>query len=52
MKDKYKVVSECNHRELWALFDCKIKAQQVIDSGYFQKYMYDFDKLKKLIIKK
>lgn len=47
---KYKVVSECNHNELWATFDSKEKAQQQIDEGYFQKFMYEADKLKKLIV--
>lgn len=47
---KFKVVSECNHNELWAIFDSKEKAQKEIDAGYFQQYMYDADKSKKLIV--
>lgn len=47
----YKVVSECNHLEVWAIgFYSKEKAQKRINEGYFHKYMYDADKHKKLIV--
>lgn len=47
----YKVVSECNHLEVWANgFHSKDKAQTLINEGYFHKYMYDADKHKKLIV--
>lgn len=47
----YKVVSECNHLEVWASgFYSKEKAQNSIDAGYFHQYMYDADKHKKLIV--
>ena len=47
----YKVVSECNHNELWGSgFYSKEKAQERIDEGYFHRYMYNADKHKKLIV--
>lgn len=47
----YKVVSECNHLEVWASgFHSKEKAQSRIDEGYFHRHMYDVDKHKKLIV--
>jgi len=47
----YKVVSECNNNEVWATgFYSKKKAQKRINEGYFQKFMYEKDKGKKLIV--
>lgn len=47
----YKVVSECNHLEVWATgFLSKEKAQKRINEGYFHQYMYEADKHKKLIV--
>jgi len=47
----YKVVSECNNKEVWAIgFYSKEKAQKRIDEGYFHKHMYEKDKSKKLIV--
>ena len=48
----YKVVTENNHNEVWAIgFHSKEKAQNLIDTGYFHRYMYEQDKNKTLIIK-
>ena len=51
---EYKVVTDGDENELHALGfygDAgKKKAQDRIDSGYFHKYMYDYDKHKKLIV--
>lgn len=49
--NSYKVVSECDYREVWAtgFFDTE-KAQKMIDEGYFHQYMYEQDKHKKLIV--
>jgi hypothetical protein len=47
----YKVVSECNNNEVWAIgFYSKERAQKRIDSGYFHQYMHKEDKHKKLIV--
>jgi hypothetical protein len=47
----YKVVSECDNKEVWATgFYSKEKAQKRIDEGYFHKSMYEKDKSKKLIV--
>ena len=47
----YKVVSECNNNEVWASgFYSKEKAQKRIDLGYFHNFMYEKDKIKKLIV--
>ena len=47
----YKVVSECDHFEVWAVgFFSKEKAQKRINEGYFHQAMYEADKHKKLIV--
>lgn len=47
----YKVVSECNNNEVWAIgFYSKDKAEKRIDEGYYYQYMYEQDKSKKLIV--
>jgi hypothetical protein len=47
----YKVMSKDYPNELWATgFYSKEKAQGLIDKGYFQKYMYEKDKIKKLVV--
>jgi len=47
----YKVVSQCNHNEVWATgFHSKEVAQKRINDGYFHRYMYDHDKHKTLIV--
>ena len=46
----YKIVSECNINEVWAIgYYSREKAQAKIDEGYFHKFMYSRDKHKKLI---
>ncbi len=51
---KYKVVSECNNNEVWAIGFYgnlgKVKAEKRIKDGYFHKYMYDTDKNKRLVV--
>ena len=47
----YKVVSECDNKEVWATgFSSKEKAQKRIDEGYYHNFMYECDKHKKLIV--
>ena len=47
----YKIVSECNINEVWAIgYYSREKAQAKIDEGYFHKMMYPRDRHKKLIV--
>jgi hypothetical protein len=47
----YKVMSKDHPNELWGIgFYSKEKAQRRIDEGYYQKYMCEKDKSKKLIV--
>lgn len=47
---KFKVVSECNHLEVWGYFDSKERAELRIKEGYFKKFMYLKDQYKTLIV--
>ena len=47
----YKIVSECNIHEVWAIgYYSRENAQAKIDEGYFHRFMYPEDKHKKLIV--